>query len=647
MPIISPTERKTLRGRFVIAGIYSLLIVGGLTMLYPFMMMVNGALSTEFDVDRRSPMPRFLWSREDRFMRFLCSYFPTANRSSMARLRSCFRDLPEEWRIWSQIGDDTETCDAWAVRQLAALDEDAALKTAAEDYRLFVEQCDLKETLLAYHDSSVKTFLLETYGSLAAFNAAWEMTVDDFSKVRAHEWRREPIDQAGYVPPDDQRQRDLIAFKSAYRSGRFAGYLGQEDTPAAPLRPASLAFLWEAEAGEQLQGVDPATLPFPVPEEADPEICKVWERFLLTRFPMRHIAIEVTPEREIAFRDLLLERFRNLNYLNRFMAARERVWTNLKSWDQVPLTATVAESAIHSVWVDFVRSQVPVAEWRIRGTLPEAAFQAFAIQRHGNLAAVNKAYGLELQQIEQLRIPFRQALLITFLNREWTVTAAQIGATFRTVLDLLILRGHAVGNTAILVLLAILTAVTVNPLAGYALSRFRMRHTQKILVFFLGTTAFPAAVAAIPGFLLLRDLGLLNTFAALVLPGAANGMAIFLLKGFFDSLPQELYEAATIDGASELQIFWRVSLPLVKPILAVGVLNAFIAAYNGWAWAIMVCQDKRMWTLAVWTYQFYQTMGHTPQAVMAAFLLNSIPVFVVFLCCQKIILRGIILPTMK
>jgi len=189
--------------------------------------------------------------------------------------------------------------------------------------------------------------------------------------------------------------------------------------------------------------------------------------------------------------------------------------------------------------------------------------------------------------------------------------------------------------------------LTVNPLCAYALSRFRLRQTEKIIVFCLTTMAFPAAVSAIPGFLLLRDLNLLNTFAALVLPGAANGMTIFLLKGFFDSLPPELFEAATIDGASEVQVFYLVSLPLVKPILAVSTLHAFIAAYAGWEWALIVCQDQRMWTVSVWTYQFSSTFSTQPHIVMAAYAITSVPVLLVFLFCQKVILRGIILPQMK
>ena len=145
----------------------------------------------------------------------------------------------------------------------------------------------------------------------------------------------------------------------------------------------------------------------------------------------------------------------------------------------------------------------------------------------------------------------------------------------------------------------------------------------------------------------MRDLELLNTFFALVLPGAANGMAIFILKGFFDSLPQELFEAATIDGASELQIFRIVAMPLVKPILAINCLTAFIAAYNGWEWALTICQKEQMWTIAVWMYQASEWWKDFPWIVSAGFVIASIPTFLVFVSCQKIILKGIVIPSMK
>ena len=113
----------------------------------------------------------------------------------------------------------------------------------------------------------------------------------------------------------------------------------------------------------------------------------------------------------------------------------------------------------------------------------------------------------------------------------------------------LTVQGRVLLNTAMFCGLAIVLSLLVNPLAAYALSRYRLPSTYKILLFLIATMAFPPMVTMIPQFVMLRNLGLLNTFAALVLPLIVNGYMIFLLKGFFDALPQELYEAATIDGA--------------------------------------------------------------------------------------------------
>ena len=241
----------------------------------------------------------------------------------------------------------------------------------------------------------------------------------------------------------------------------------------------------------------------------------------------------------------------------------------------------------------------------------------------------------------------REALAVQFRlhgRREFFLNAI---ANYRLVGEFLFVRGRAFFNTIVLVLLSVLAALTVNPLAAYALSRFKLKCTEQILLFLLATMAFPAAVTAIPGFLLVRDLGLLNTFAALILPTVASGMSIFILKGFFDALPRELYEAAAIDGATETTVFFRITLPMTTPILAVNALNHFVAAYNSWEWAFLVCQRESNWTIAVWMYDLSQRMGSQPWCVMAGFVLVSIPTALVFLLCQKIILRGIVLPSMK
>ncbi|MEA2552323.1 MAG: multiple sugar transport system permease protein [Fimbriimonadaceae bacterium] len=214
---------------------------------------------------------------------------------------------------------------------------------------------------------------------------------------------------------------------------------------------------------------------------------------------------------------------------------------------------------------------------------------------------------------------------------------------FAYVFQYIALNGRALWNTAIFCLLAILTQLTVNPLAAYALSRYPIRASGKILIFLLATMAFPAEVAMIPGFLLLKQLHLLNTFAALVLPTAASGYMIFLLKGFFDSLPQELFEAGQIDGAKEITMMTKIALPLSRPVLGYLALLAFMGAYGAFLYAFLVVQDQKMWTLMVWIYQLQNT---APKAViMAALTIAAIPTLLVFLLAQRTIMRGIVLPS--
>jgi multiple sugar transport system permease protein len=157
--------------------------------------------------------------------------------------------------------------------------------------------------------------------------------------------------------------------------------------------------------------------------------------------------------------------------------------------------------------------------------------------------------------------------------------------------------------------------------------------------------AFPPMVMGIPNFLIMKKLNLLNTFWALILPGAADGYFIFLLKGFFDSLPKELFESATLDGAGERTIFFRIAMSLSKPIMAVIALGAFNAAYRNFMFAFIVCQDKSMWTMMVHIYQLMQRAS--AGVGFAALVIAAIPTFAVFVFFQNIIIKGIVVPTEK
>jgi multiple sugar transport system permease protein len=377
-------------------------------------------------------------------------------------------------------------------------------------------------------------------------------------------------------------------------------------------------------------------IPFPLPEDAPAGLRDEWLRFVRDEYPRRLVRIRVTPELQAAYQERTRQLCRTIDAYNRLTGSA------LTGFEQIALP----EREDSDRWRSFV-AEVPLANLVLES--PEVAWQECLRARYGSVAAVNAAYGWSLARFEEAHLPMAEAIAVTFFNHEWSHYFWDVAGNYVTVFDYLFRRGRAFVNTVILISLTILATLTVNPLAAYALSRFRFRQGEQILLFLLATMAFPAAVSAIPAFLLMRDLHLLNTFSVLVLPGLANGLSIFILKGFFDGLPRELYEAAAIDGAKEWQILLNITLPMTTPILAVNTLNAFIQAYNSWEWALLVCQRSDYWTLAVWLYQFTRMsqLEQAPFVIMAAFVVASVPTALVFIVCQKVILRGIVIPSMK
>lgn len=340
----------------------------------------------------------------------------------------------------------------------------------------------------------------------------------------------------------------------------------------------------------------------------------------------------------------------------------KRHGTTYRSYDDIVLSETApTNSTERADWERFVRDELnvqfiansldasavksaPIESLRIDS--PEIRYRRFLRERYGgDLAALNRAHGAAYLSFAAVPMPVIEADYAAFLEHRSELRHEFLTANYRQVFDYIALHGRALLNTAIYCLLAVLVALTINPMAAYALSRYRMRATYRILLFFMATMAFPAAVTMIPGFLLLKGMGLLNTFAALVLPGAANGFSIFLLKGFFDALPRSLYESAELDGAGEWTLFWNVTMALSKPILAVVGLNAFTAAYGNFMFAFLLCPEEKLWTLMVFLYQL-QINGHTA-LTFAALLVAAIPTLLAFLACQRVIMRGIVVPVEK
>ncbi len=247
--------------------------------------------------------------------------------------------------------------------------------------------------------------------------------------------------------------------------------------------------------------------------------------------------------------------------------------TSYNSFSEVPFPAT-APTVGGEAWLRFVRLVLnpefvelsPAGKEALKtSSLEKAEFiRSSAISADLRIASIDRQFSAWAVQhgVADARIPQAAMDWENFQATKSFWRWQFVTQNFRYVLDEVLFQGNGVRNTFILVVLSVFGALTINPMAAYALSRFKLRQTYQVLLFFLATIAFPAEVAMIPNFLQIKEFGLINTFGALVVPGLVNGFSIFLLKGFFDSLPRELYEAADIDGASEWQIFWGITMNL-------------------------------------------------------------------------------------
>lgn len=372
-----------------------------------------------------------------------------------------------------------------------------------------------------------------------------------------------------------------------------------------------------------------------------------WEKFVRNTLALPWI--RVAPAAADEFRGFLQIKHQTIATLNKHYGTHYASFADVPLFDEPPATGMQRTDweAFIAGWKDPVSGRlVKASPEHLRVYSVEFQFQDWLLAQHGGtVAGVNAALGTDYQQPADILLPQEDMHQAYFLDHTRDLRWEFATRNYRTVIEYLLFHGRGIFNTVIYCFLAVLSALLINPLAAYAMSRYKMPSSYKILLFLMCTMAFPPMVTSIPNFLMLRQLGLLNTFAALILPGMANGYAIFLLKGFFDAQPRELYESAQLDGANEWTIFWQITMSLSKPILAVIALQAFNMAYANFMFAFVTCQDEKMWTLMVWLYQLQQRSG---QAVMyASLIIAAIPTFLIFLFCQNIIMRGIVVPSEK
>lgn len=673
MPIISQVGARSLKVRLIYSSIFIILALGAVSMIYPMLLMASQSIQSQVDYPRLSVLPEFLWDDG-----LLWGKYAQSKYGNMENVERFWRQSIGDWRIikpperidpLARAFIDYRSSFQWP-REWATVGHAETRQVVSKNgrrYRDMLRQA-AGDDIQSVNKATNIFFSSWTEVSLPAalfwsrrFGFPQTLDYQVLYKMTATsppaDWII--IDPDGTFLYDYLRPQwgDIQAYNAAHQTSytHYSQVLLDTHPPKQPSQRAD----WENYVRSQLN------LAF---IRIDPKTAPAWRQFLSERYDGK---------------------IQNLNLV------WQTQWTN---FDSIPLPVGLPDKP--SVQTDlgaFLKNAqaCPLDSLSIYG--PRQGFEQY----------IAKTKNVDLSQVAPLPIPTESIDYLDFQQQKGPLRWEFVKRNYLAVMDYLLLHGNGIRNTVIFCFLMVMTNLLVNPLAAYALSRYKPPSTYTILLFCMATMAFPAEVTMIPSFLLLKrfplygllvgtvatllagwlinrlrpkwpslvtgmlavvagiilgwwltplvarelfgrddgTISLLNTFWALVLPGMANGYSIFLLKGFFDSLPKELYEASDIDGAGEWTKFWMITMSLSKPILAVLALAAFTTAYSEFMMALVIIPDQDMWTIMVWLYQL-QSNSH-PTLIYASLVIAAIPTLIIFLFCQNLIIRGIVVPSEK
>ncbi|MBX3027750.1 carbohydrate ABC transporter permease [bacterium] len=215
-------------------------------------------------------------------------------------------------------------------------------------------------------------------------------------------------------------------------------------------------------------------------------------------------------------------------------------------------------------------------------------------------------------------------------------TLAQYQALFAR-LDL----SRAAANSLLIATLATAGAVLINSMAGYAFAKLRFRGRERLFRLLVGALVIPGQIAMLPLFLLLKELGLINTYWGVIVPSLASIYGIFLVRQYALGMPDSLLDAARVDGASEWRIYWSLVLPWCRPILVTLGLFTFMGAWNDFLWPLVVLTDSRRYTLPVALAGLVGEHVQDTELMMAGAVLTVMPVVLLFLALQRFYIAGV------
>lgn len=202
-------------------------------------------------------------------------------------------------------------------------------------------------------------------------------------------------------------------------------------------------------------------------------------------------------------------------------------------------------------------------------------------------------------------------------------------------------------NSLVLAVLATVISVSFNVMAGYAFAKLRFRGRDAIFKTLLGALVIPGQVAMLPLFLMLKPLGLINSYAGAVVPMMASVFGIFLVRQFARGIPDDLLEAARIDGASEFRIFLTIIVPVLTPVLATLAIFSFLGSWNDFMWPLIVLTDDSLHTLPVALAGLSREHVQDNEMMMAGSVVTVLPVLLVFLALQRHYMAGLMAGSVK
>ena len=222
------------------------------------------------------------------------------------------------------------------------------------------------------------------------------------------------------------------------------------------------------------------------------------------------------------------------------------------------------------------------------------------------------------------------------------VTLAHYNALF-TRLNL----GRYLLNSAFIAIVVTTASLAVNSMAGYAFAKLRFRGRDRLFRGLSAGLVLPVQVSMLPLFLLLKNLGLINTYWGVIIPGLASIFGIFLVRQYALSIPDEMLDAARVDGASEFRIFWSIVVPGILPILATLAIWTFLATWNDFMWPLIVLSDESHYTLPVALANLSGEHVQDTELMMAGSVITVIPVLLVFLFLQRYYIQGVMAGSVK